>query len=129
MLTSRHPVDFPYTRRELHALFRYADKHHLEKGGRYDARDEDIHVWTCHWVQSRFRQASRRMGTWTFRWGQHPALWQLDVADGWTLDELLCELGILEQQAWGRVIHAACIPWEGLPVTMWRRRHLGLPEA
>lgn len=38
MLTTRHAVDFAYTRLELDALFRYANEHDVEKGGRYDAR-------------------------------------------------------------------------------------------
>jgi hypothetical protein len=32
MLTTRHPVDFPYTRQELEALFRYANEQDVEKG-------------------------------------------------------------------------------------------------
>ena len=38
MLTTRHPVDFAYTREELEALFRYARAHDVEQGGHYGAR-------------------------------------------------------------------------------------------
>lgn len=33
MLTTRHPVDFAYTRPELEALFRYAHAHDVDQGG------------------------------------------------------------------------------------------------
>ena len=33
MLTTRQTVDFPYTRQELEALFRYANAHDVEQGG------------------------------------------------------------------------------------------------
>ena len=49
MLTARHPVDFPYTRPELEALFRYAHEHDVERGGRYDARSAAINLWSHHW--------------------------------------------------------------------------------
>jgi hypothetical protein len=32
MLTTRHPVDCPYIRPELDALFRYANDHDVERG-------------------------------------------------------------------------------------------------
>ena len=38
MNSTMHPVDFLYTRQELEALFRYANEHDVERGGRYDAR-------------------------------------------------------------------------------------------
>jgi hypothetical protein len=34
MLTTRHQVDFAYTRPELDALFQYARDHVVERGGR-----------------------------------------------------------------------------------------------
>ena len=49
MRTTRHPVDFAYTPQELQALFRYAHDHDVEKGGRDDARQRAINVWSHHW--------------------------------------------------------------------------------
>jgi len=37
-LTTRHAVDFAYTRQELDALFRFAHAEDVEKGGHYNAR-------------------------------------------------------------------------------------------
>jgi hypothetical protein len=42
MLTTRHPVDFRYTRPELETLFQYARDHDVERGGRYDTRSACI---------------------------------------------------------------------------------------
>ena len=55
MLTTRHPVDFPYTRPELEALFRHARAHDVEQGGRYDARSAAIILWSHHWLNEILR--------------------------------------------------------------------------
>jgi hypothetical protein len=49
MLTTRHPVDFPYTPPEQEALFRLAHAEDVEKSGRYDARSASINLWSHHW--------------------------------------------------------------------------------
>ena len=50
MLTTRHPVDFPYTHPELEAIFQYARAPDVERGGRYDARSACILLWSHHWL-------------------------------------------------------------------------------
>jgi hypothetical protein len=50
MLTTRHPVDFRYTRAEQEAIFRDAREHDVEKDGRYDARAACILCWSHHWL-------------------------------------------------------------------------------
>ena len=57
MLTTRHPVDFAYTRPELEALFAYARQHDVERGGRYDARSAAINLWSHHWANDATREA------------------------------------------------------------------------
>lgn len=49
MNSTMHPVEFYYTRQELQALFRYANEHDVEKGGRYDARSAAVNVLSHHW--------------------------------------------------------------------------------
>jgi hypothetical protein len=61
MLTTRHPVDFPYTRPELDALFQYARDHDVEKGGRYDARSACIILLFGPWP---LLAAARFEGLW-----------------------------------------------------------------
>jgi hypothetical protein len=58
MLTTRHPVDFVSTHQELQALFRYANDHDVEKGGRYDARSAAINIWSHHWAHPATREES-----------------------------------------------------------------------
>jgi len=113
MLTTRHPVDFAYTRQELEALFQYARAHDVEAGGRYDARSACILLWSHHWLTPATREASETIGSFYVRWTDPPTLYAIETEEGFSVDDLLLALGRLEEQAWGKVIHAACIRWEG----------------
>jgi hypothetical protein len=104
MLTTRHPVDFPDTRQELEALFRYANEPDVEKGGRYDARSAAIHVWSHHWGNSATREASETIRTFYVHWDP-PALDEIETDEGFSLENLLQELGSLELKALGYVKH------------------------
>jgi hypothetical protein len=84
MLTTRQPVDFPYTRPELDALFHYARAHAVENGGHYDARSAAVNIWSHHW--------------------QHPAT-QRSVAP-----RKVQQMKILNASAIGLVLLAACGP-------------------
>jgi len=90
MLTTRHQVDFPYTRLELDALFRYTHEHDVERGGHDDARSADIHV--------------EILGSVYFDW-EPPALWEIDTDEGFSLEDLMRALGRLELQALGYPQH------------------------
>jgi hypothetical protein len=105
MLTTRHPVDFPYTRQELETLFAYARAHDVERGGRYDARSAAVNVWSHHWQHPATREESEIIGSFYFRWGDTPALWEIETDEGFGLEDLLQELGRLELAALGYVKH------------------------
>jgi hypothetical protein len=105
MLTTHHPVDFAYTRPELDAIFRYARQHDVEQGGHYDARAAAIIVWSHHWLNEATREESETIGAFSFRWGDTPALWAIDTDEGFTLEDLMAELGRLELDALGCVKH------------------------
>jgi hypothetical protein len=105
MLTTRHPVDFAYTRPELEALFRYANAHDVDKGGRYDARSAAINVWSHHWAHPATKEASETLGTFYVHWAPEPRLYQIETDAGFALEDLLQELGRLELQALGYVKH------------------------
>jgi hypothetical protein len=105
MLSARHVVDLPYTRQELEALFRYAHEHDVEKGGHYDARSAAINVWSHHWVNDATWEESEIMGTFYVQWSDAPALWEIETDEGFSLEELLQELGRLELHALGWVKH------------------------
>jgi hypothetical protein len=105
MLTTRHPVDFPYTRPELDALFRYANDHDVERGGHYDARSAAINVWPHHWQHPATREESETIGTFYVHWAPTPRLYEIDIDEGFSLEDLMAELGQLEWQALGYVKH------------------------
>jgi hypothetical protein len=105
MLTTRHPVDFPYTRQELDALFQYARDHDVERGGRYDARGAYIILWSHHWLNDATRMEAETVGSFYVRWTDPPTLWEIETDEGFSLEDLMAELGRLELQALGRVKH------------------------
>jgi hypothetical protein len=104
MLTTRHAVDFRYTRQELDALFRYANEHDVDKGGHYDARSAAINVWSHHWLHPATRFDSELIGSFYFHW-EPPVLWEIETDEGFSLEDLMAELGCLELAALGRVKH------------------------
>jgi hypothetical protein len=112
MLTTRHAVDFAYTRPELAALFQYARDHDVEQGGRYDARSACLMLWSHHWLNPATREESETIGSFYVRWTDPPVLWEIETDEGFSLEDLLQELGRLELQALGRVKHGD-VPQDG----------------
>jgi hypothetical protein len=106
MLTTRHPVHFPYTPQALQALFRDANAHDVERGDRNDARSAAINVWSHHWAHPATREASETIGTCSCHWDT-PRRYEIETDEGFSLEELLQELGRLELTALGRVTPGA----------------------
>jgi hypothetical protein len=104
MLTTRYPVDFAYTRQELDALFRYAHEHDVEKGGHFDARSAAVNVWSHHWMYPATHAEAETIGSFYFHWDPL-MLWEIEVDKGFSLEDLMRELGQWELQALGRVKH------------------------
>lgn len=115
MRTTRHPVDFPDTSQELQALFRDAHEHDVEKGGHYDARSAAVNIWSHGWQHPATREASDTIGTLYVRWGDTPALWEIETDEGFSLEDLLQALGRLELKALDRVKHGHVPPPEDTP--------------
>jgi hypothetical protein len=109
MLTTRHAVDFAYTTQELQALFRDAHAHDVEHGGRYDARSAAINVWSHHWLNDATQEASETIGTFYVHWDP-PMVWEIETDEGFSLEDLMQELGRLELQALGYVKHGDVPP-------------------
>lgn len=99
------PIDFPYTRAELEALFGYAHEHDVEKGGRYDARAACILFWSNHRLHPATREESEIIGSLYVRWGDTPTLWDIETDEGFSIDALMAALGRLELNALGYVKH------------------------
>jgi hypothetical protein len=106
--TTRHLVDFPYTRDELHALFAVACWEDVEHGGCYDAWSMAMNLWTRPWPPEwnvpRADDSALR-GTFHFAWGNPPGLWLVETDTGLTLADLLRELGQLELKTLGHLRH------------------------
>ena len=55
---------------------------------------------------------SALLGTFYFRWGEQPGLWEIETEEGFTLEDLMGALGRLELQALGYVKHGD-VPRDG----------------
>jgi hypothetical protein len=104
MNSTTHQVDLPYTRQELGALFRYAHAHDVDKGGHYDARSAAINVWSHHWAHPATLAESEIIGTFYVH-GEPTVLWEIETDEGFSLEDLMQELGRLELHALGYVKH------------------------
>jgi hypothetical protein len=127
MLTTRYPVDFVYTHQELQALFPYADDHDVEQGGRYDARSAAINIWAHHRAYPATREESETIGTFYVHW-EPPALYEIETDEGFSLEDLMQELGRLELQALGRVKHGD-VPPAAAEDSGWSTMRPGLHRA
>jgi hypothetical protein len=111
--TTRHLVDFPYTRDELHALFAVACWEDVEHNGCYDVWSMAMNLWTRPWPLEwnvPLADDSALRGTFHFAWGNPYGLWQVETDKGLTLADLLQELGQLEFKALGRLKHGDMPP-------------------
>ena len=106
--TTSHPVNLPYRRQELLALFTQAVREDVEKGGRYDARSDVINIWSQPWMLQSLRPTSTVMGTFYCAWGKANTIYQIDTEQGFSVHRLLQELSLLELKALGRVKHGTC---------------------
>ena len=106
MPITQHRVDLPYRPDDLRALFALAKREDVENGGRYDVRSAAINVWTHGWHHPATQEESETMGTLYVRWGDNTCyLRDIECDEGFDRDDLLQELGILEQKALGYKIH------------------------
>jgi hypothetical protein len=110
MLTTRHPVEFAYTRPELEALFRHARAHDVEQGGHYDARSAAINLWSHHWQHPATMFDSEVIGTFYVHWEPTPTLYEIETEAGFSLEDLMQALGRLELDALGYVKHGDVPP-------------------
>jgi hypothetical protein len=103
--TTAVAVDYRYTREELQALFDVAYGEDVVRGGRYDARSGALTIYTHPWDTEEIRAESLRMGSLLAVWGQANRIWHIELEAGFSLEDLLAELGTLEQRALGRKMH------------------------
>ena len=104
MESTSHNVNLCYTWQELHALFYVASGEDVEKGGRYYVRGRVINVWSDPWIQSTKSDESKMMGSFFVNWIDE-TIRRIDCQEGFSLNNLLGELAMLEQKALGYVKH------------------------
>jgi hypothetical protein len=99
-------VDLHYTRDELQAIFLVAQQGDAEQGrGRYHARAAAIDVWSHHWGNPATKAESDLLGSFYVLWGDDSCIRRIDCGEGFNLEDLLVELGLLELQALGELMH------------------------
>jgi hypothetical protein len=98
-------VDWRYSRDQLQAIFQLAYAEDVEKGGRYDGRSGAINIYTHPWNTETMRAESTLMGSLYVFWGDENRVWQIEVDEGFSFEDLLVELGTLEEKALGVKVH------------------------
>jgi hypothetical protein len=98
-------VDYRYSQDQLEALFRQARTEDVEAGGRFDTGSAAISIWTHAWTHPAMRDESSLMGMCYAAWADENRLWNAEVEEGFSLDDLLEVLGELEEKALGEKVH------------------------
>ena len=105
MKTTAVEVDYQYSPDQLQALFDLARAEDVEKGGRYDARSGAINIYTHPWNTVTMQEESTLMGSIYAFWAEQNRLWWIEIEEGFSLEDLLVELGTLEEKTLGRKVH------------------------
>jgi hypothetical protein len=66
-------------------------------------------VWTHHWRHPATHHESETIGTFDVHWDP-PVRWEIETDEGFSLEDLMVELGRLELNALGRVTHGDVPP-------------------
>lgn len=98
-------VEYRYTREELQALFDVAHSEHVARGGRYAVHSGTLTIYTQPGDTDMMGAESARMGSFAAVWGQGNQIWQIELDVGFSLEDLLEELGTIEEKALGRKIY------------------------
>jgi hypothetical protein len=98
-------VDLRYSRNQLQAIFQLAYAEDVEKGGRYDGRSGAVNIYTHPWNDETMRAESTLMGSIYVFWGDQNRIWQIEVDEGFSFEDMLIELGTLEEKALGEKVH------------------------
>jgi hypothetical protein len=105
METHAIEVDYRYSRDQLESLFALARAEDVKKGGRYDARSGAINIYTHPWNTVTMQDKSTLMGSIYVFWVEESRIWRMEIEEGFAFEDLLVELGTLEEKAIGRKVH------------------------
>jgi hypothetical protein len=62
-------------------------------------------IYTHPWSSETIWAESTLMGSLYVSWGQGNRIWQMELEEGFSQEDLLQELGMLEEKALGRKLH------------------------
>jgi hypothetical protein len=98
-------VNLRYDRVDMKSLFRYANAHDVELGGRYDIRRPPrLDIWTHNWIHPGCRAESSLMFSLVFDW-KRASLRSVVLQPGYDWTVFLDELAKLERAALGDVMY------------------------
>ena len=98
-------VNLRYDRADLKSLFRYANAHDVELGGRYDIRmPPRLNIWTHTWIHPGCRAESSLMFSLEFDWNT-ASLMSVMLQPGYDWQVFLDELARLERAALGDTVY------------------------
>ena len=98
-------VNLRYDRSDLRSILRYARRHDVERGGRYDIRmPPRLNIWTHAWSSPGCRAESSLMFSLEFDWAA-AALMSVMLQPGYDWAIFLDELARLERAALGDVVY------------------------
>jgi len=98
-------LDYRYSRDQLDVLFALARAEDVKKGGRYDGRSGAINIYTHPWNTLTMQEESTLMGSIYVFWVEQNRIWRFEMEEGFSWEDLLVELGTLEQKALGSKVH------------------------
>lgn len=104
MQSTRHKVQLQYAKKEVRKLLDTANQHRVDTGGRYHTQSAAIRIELPSRTASAPVDMAATMGTFYFDWATL-RLQEIECGDGQQLDDLLCELGTLEELAFGKKKH------------------------
>lgn len=75
------------------------------RGRRYDGRSGAINLYTHPWHPLTMQEESTLMGSLYVFWAEQNRIWRFEMEEGFLLEDLLVELGTLEEKALGMKVH------------------------
>lgn len=82
--------------------------------GPYDGRAGAVNIYTHPWTTETMRAESTLTGSIYVFWREENRIWQLEIDEEFSFDDLLVELGTLEEKALGQTVHGRSGPHGGL---------------
>jgi hypothetical protein len=77
----------------------------MEKGERYGGWSGAINIYTHPWTTETMRTESTLVGSIYVFWADQNRIWKIGIDEVFSFEDLLVELGTLEEKALGMKVH------------------------